>query len=589
MIKKFLSLLMSICLVLGAALSVPFSAGAAESEINQTATEISLEEDFYGSITKPGTEGSVAHLKFTTIDKDAYYTISAKNINIETHTWSSDVEVQTEILNANDEKLDRLYLTEGQEKSATLKLQPNTTYYIKVYNNYLGDTDGGNYKINITYVLDPEKNESASCDEIELEEKYYGTIAARGDSDWFKVTTNENTDYTFTLKNINIATHSWSSDLRFRGVIYNNKNESLCTVMNLSGVESSERVTLEPNTTYYICVWDPEGTTGEYSFDLSVTVIIDEDAVGMENAAEISYDEEYYDSITNWEGENPTDFLKFTTLGESAYYTLTAKNINISTHSWSSDCQLQVLVWNSLKEQLERITLSEGGESSVTMHLDENTTYYVRIHNNENNGGNYKVKLTYVFDPEPNTMENGMELKIGEKYYGNIAARGDEDWFKVATGSDTDYTLIFKNINIPTHSWSSDLQFRAVIYNKYKEELTKVMLTSGNEKSVKLALEPNTTYWIKIWDPEGTTGEYNVSLTSTLVLGDITLDGNVKIQDATLIQKSLAKLVTLDSKQTALADVTEDGKVNIKDATAIQKYIAKIETGYRVGELVDVG
>ena len=67
-----------------------------------------------------------------------------------------------------------------------------------------------------------------------------------------------------------------------------------------------------------------------------------------------------------------------------------------------------------------------------------------------------------------------------------------------------------------------------------------------------------------------TTTEANVAL-----LGDVNLDGRVTIQDATLLQKSLAKLATLDEVQTAVADADENGSVNIKDATAIQKWIAK--------------
>lgn len=63
---------------------------------------------------------------------------------------------------------------------------------------------------------------------------------------------------------------------------------------------------------------------------------------------------------------------------------------------------------------------------------------------------------------------------------------------------------------------------------------------------------------------------------NVVLLGDVNLDGKVTIQDATLIQKAIAKLATLDEVQTAAADATEDGEVNIKDATAIQKWIAKV-------------
>ncbi len=556
------------------------------SEVKPVATEVPLNEEFYDSIAGYDEEGSRDYLKFTTIDKDAYYTITVKNINITTHSWADDNEVQADVLNYNDEKLGNINLTKGEEKSITLKLAPDTTYYMRVYNNYLPDKNGGNYKVQISYVLDPDKNEMENATDWTLEEKYYGDIAASGDKDWFKITTSEETDYTFTLKNTNVSTHSWSDDRQFRGVLYNNKSETLASMHMTAGEELSTRITLDPNTTYYIAIWDPQGTTGEYSFDLSVTVIIDEEAVGMANAVEIPYNEEYYDSITNWDGDNKTDYLKFTTLNEPAYYTIKAKNINIPTHSWSGDHQVQYKLWNEHKEELSKLTLAEGAESSMTLLLDTNTTYYLRINNNENNGGNYKIELTYVLDPEANELENGKTLRIGERYYGKIAAKGDKDFFKITTGKETDLTLLLKNINIPTHSWSGDYQFRVVLYNKYSEELGKILATNGNEGNIKVTLEPDTTYYLGVWDPDGTSGEYNVILAESVLLGDVNLDGNVKIQDATLIQKYLAKFVELDAQQLTTADVTEDGKVNIKDATAIQKYIAKIQISFRVGELI---
>lgn len=563
--------------------------GLMMNEVKPVAIEVPLDEEFYDSIAGYQTEGGKDYLKFTTIDKDAYYTITAKNINITTHSWAADKEVQVPLYNANDEELGRVYLTEGQEKSMTFKLEPDTTYYLRIFNNYLPDTNGGNYKIQISYVLDPDKNEMENATQWKLEEKYYGDIAARGDSDWFRITTSEETDYTFTLKNTNISTHSWSGDLQFRGVIYNDKKESLTQVVLTSGKEGNSRITLEPNTEYYIAIWDPQGTTGEYNFDLSVTVIIDEEAVGMANAVEVPYNEEYYDSISDWAGDNKVDYLKFTTLDAPAYYTITAKNINIPTHSWSGDHQVQVKLWNEHKEQVNYLTLGNGAESSMTMLLDTNTTYYIRINNNENvenNGGNYKVLISYVPDPEGNELEKGKTLRIGERYYGNIAAKGDKDFFRITTGKETDLTLLLKNINIPTHSWSSDHQFRVVLYNKYSENLGQILATNGKEGNIKVTLEPETTYYLGVWDPDGTSGDYNVILAESVLLGDVTLDGNVKIQDATLIQKFLAKLSDLNAQQKTTADVTEDGKVNIKDATAIQKYIAKIQISFRVGELI---
>ncbi len=68
------------------------------------------------------------------------------------------------------------------------------------------------------------------------------------------------------------------------------------------------------------------------------------------------------------------------------------------------------------------------------------------------------------------------------------------------------------------------------------------------------------------------------------ILGDVDGNGKVNIKDATMIQKAVAKIISLTDAEQIRADVNADAKVNIKDATAIQKYVAKIETGLSIGE-----
>ena len=58
--------------------------------------------------------------------------------------------------------------------------------------------------------------------------------------------------------------------------------------------------------------------------------------------------------------------------------------------------------------------------------------------------------------------------------------------------------------------------------------------------------------------------------------GDVNRDNNISIKDATLIQKYIARLETLDDEQKKLADVNGDNNVSIKDATKIQHIIAKL-------------
>ncbi|MBQ8573203.1 MAG: hypothetical protein IJ451_07045 [Ruminococcus sp.] len=68
------------------------------------------------------------------------------------------------------------------------------------------------------------------------------------------------------------------------------------------------------------------------------------------------------------------------------------------------------------------------------------------------------------------------------------------------------------------------------------------------------------------------------------VLGDVNGDDKVNVKDATLIQKSAAKITVLTDVENLRADVNADMKINVKDATAIQKYAAKIETGLPIGK-----
>ncbi len=61
-----------------------------------------------------------------------------------------------------------------------------------------------------------------------------------------------------------------------------------------------------------------------------------------------------------------------------------------------------------------------------------------------------------------------------------------------------------------------------------------------------------------------------------LLLGDVDMDGDVDIQDATLLQSCLIEAKTLTDEQFKLADVNQDGVVNVRDVTAIQRIVAEM-------------
>lgn len=77
-----------------------------------------------------------------------------------------------------------------------------------------------------------------------------------------------------------------------------------------------------------------------------------------------------------------------------------------------------------------------------------------------------------------------------------------------------------------------------------------------------------------------------IPIGGTIVYGDVNGDGNVTIDDATLVQKAVAELAELDAKQQKAADVNGDDSVTIDNATLIQKYVAEIIDRFPVHALL---
>lgn len=71
------------------------------------------------------------------------------------------------------------------------------------------------------------------------------------------------------------------------------------------------------------------------------------------------------------------------------------------------------------------------------------------------------------------------------------------------------------------------------------------------------------------------------------VYGDADLDGFITINDATKIQRTLAKLDSANDLYNLLADVDEDNEITINDATTVQRHLAKLSSEKdRTGEYV---
>lgn len=69
-------------------------------------------------------------------------------------------------------------------------------------------------------------------------------------------------------------------------------------------------------------------------------------------------------------------------------------------------------------------------------------------------------------------------------------------------------------------------------------------------------------------------------------MGDVDLDGEVTVVDATMLQRYLVDLVDLDHIQQYLADTDGDGEVGILDATCIQRWLVTLPSPGTVDTIV---
>ncbi|MGN1201795.1 MAG: leucine-rich repeat protein [Eubacterium sp.] len=76
------------------------------------------------------------------------------------------------------------------------------------------------------------------------------------------------------------------------------------------------------------------------------------------------------------------------------------------------------------------------------------------------------------------------------------------------------------------------------------------------------------------------------SILKGCIYGDADLNGEINIDDATIIQRYVANLTDFTFQQLAAADANNDGVIDVNDATDVQKYIAAFDVE-NVGNVIE--
>lgn len=147
---------------------------------------------------------------------------------------------------------------------------------------------------------------------------------------------------------------------------------------------------------------------------------------------------------------------------------------------------------------------------------------------------------------------------------------------------------IFTNPQVPTQ-YNGDtfisLTFEVIGSGTASVYLDTQYLTLGYVKGNKLN-QASVVNNSKVCDVTGIAGFEKVSVNAStafvgdVTLGDVNMDGDITVIDATEVQKYVAQLVAFTNDQFTAADVDHDGTITVKDATTIQKFVVNLISNF---------
>ena len=298
------------------------------------------------------------------------------------------------------------------------------------------------------YTLIAAGQSMAEAPNVELNRMYASSLTGK-ETVYFSFTTPEQKGYIdFYCMNVTISTHSWSANSQVNFDLINDIGQKLTQVCCGYGGSRVVNIRLRPSTTYYVRVHNPtvanESATGNLKFKLRFTSDLNGD--GISDAEKIRLSKTHTASM---DGQGDRDEYAFFS-GEFENFVLTAKNVNIPTHSWASDSQFCVRIENTIGEILAEIRLGKGASKSVNVSLQPGKTYYVYAFNptwSDYGTGNY----TFCVDPVRTPLEDatfeytrefaytGREIKptLTITYQGTVLRKG------------TDYTVSYSRNIVP--------------------------------------------------------------------------------------------------------------------------------------------
>ena len=378
-----------------------------------------------------------------------------------------------------------------EEGDNWIKLQNNTTYYVKIYTILWSENYTADGKITLTYEADvSDAKEEATP--YTFGTKIYENVKVENDSDWYVIKTESYPAYyNIWLKNIDLYNGVYDSLTCY---LYDADGAQLLKKSNASAEEMNMWIKLEPNSTYYMLVkaslWSA-AYKGSYCFSVtSEADIVDE----MGTTAPVVTSG--VENVSTFRAEKDVDYFRFKTPKYAVACDVEIKNIDVK--------RMTMEIFDADGVSVHKLTATTAQNVTSKIKLKSNKIYYLKM--STSGLGNYKFKVTAKKE-SGDKKKQAETIKLKKNNARSIDSNDDVDWFKIKIKKTKKYKVTLKNINFTGGYYRLA---KAYIY-KGSKCVKEINVATGKSKSSKIKMKKGT-YYIKVISDGASMGDYKLQV-----------------------------------------------------------------------------
>lgn len=235
-------------------------------------------------------------------------------------------------------------------------------------------------------------------------------------------------------------------------------------------------------------------------------------AASMQDAIEVKEGVLIKDSINE---KDEVDWYKLTATEKTAYYTFTLNNLNQNDYGGGTS---EFAVYNESGNLIGKMSARCEDSNMMNLQLQKGATYYLKLYNTAGITGDYTFQYKITEDIA-DVMTEASEIKSDVLYRDNMCTKDDVDWYKLSTSTDTVYyTFTFNNLT------QKDYGGATAYFAVYSKDGVLVKESSAHYEgatTLNVKLDKEDTYFIKVYNRDGYTGEYSFTFTITSDIADV--------------------------------------------------------------------